>query len=268
MQIVFLFALIGGVWVVWRLFQRRQRRKALLAAPLTERQRDIIDEFVPILQKVPIKYRDAMEGKINLFLDQVEFIGCDGLDVTEEMRVSVAAQACLLVANTDRWYDSLRTILMYPGAYKAIRRSHADYVVTEEDSVRLGESWARGPVVLSWAHTEQGAVNELDGKNLVFHEFAHQFDNLSGHTDGAPLMSKGQSFAEWERVILEAFDEHVRNVEQGRKTVLDAYGATAHEEFFAVAVEAFFEKPVQLKQEEPEVFQQLVMLFQLDPSEW
>ena len=147
-------------------------------------------------------------------------------------------------------------------------REHDGYVVTERETVRWGESWSRGPVILSWAHTEQGAINHKDGQNVVFHEFAHQIDNLSGHTDGAPILSRGQSFADWERVFIKAYESHVRNVEKGRKTVLVAYGAEAHEEFFAVSVEVFFEKPAALKREEPEVYQQLSELFQLEPASW
>ncbi len=268
MQFVFLLFLLGLGYFAWRALARRADRRALLAAPLTAEQRQIIDETVPLLNKLPDDLHQKLEGKVNLFLQQVEFIGCDDLEVTEEMELSIAAQACLLVVNTDTWYKHLRTILIYPGAFRSQHKQYEGYVVTEENQVRLGESWSYGPVVLSWAHSEQGAVNEFDGKNVVFHEFAHQIDNLSGHTDGAPLMSKGQSFAEYERVILEAYETHVQNVEAGRRTVLDAYGATAHEEFFAVAVEVFFEKPKQLKAEEPEVYEQLALLFNLDPASW
>ena len=104
-----------------------------------------------------------------------------------------------MVVNTDTWYKHLRTILIYPGAFKSLQKSHDGYVVTDAEQVRLGESWAYGPVVLSWPHSEQGAVNEVDGHNVVFHEFAHQIDQLSGSADGAPLLSKGQSFETYER---------------------------------------------------------------------
>ena len=91
---------------------------------------------------------------------------------------------------------------------------------------------------------------------------------MSGHTDGAPILSRGQSFADWERVFIGAYERHVRNVERGRKTVLDAYGADGLEEFFSVAVEVFFEKPVALKREEPAVYEQLSELFRLEPTTW
>ena len=268
MQFVLLLVLIGAALLARHFWLRRQTRRTLLANPLTNEQRAIVDQAVPLLRKLPEALHAKLEGKINLFLHQVEFIGCDGLEVTEEMRLSIAAQACLLVVNTDTWYPHLRTILVYPGAFKSQQKDYHGYVVTERDTVRLGESWSYGPVVLSWVHSDQGALDAADGRNVVFHEFAHQIDNLSGHTDGAPVLTKGQSFSEWERVILEAYDAHVRAVESGRTTVLDAYGAEAHEEFFAVAVEIFFEKPQALRREEPEVYEQLSQLFRLDPASW
>jgi Mlc titration factor MtfA (ptsG expression regulator) len=223
---------------------------------------------VPLLDALPNDLRDSLEGKINLFLEQVEFIGCDGLEVTEEMRLSIAAQACLLVVNIDAWYKNLRTILIYPGAFKSVLKSQEGYVVTEHETVRAGESWNRGPVILSWQHSEAGAHDHTDGHNVVLHEFAHQIDDMSGHTDGVPVLAKGHSYADWERVFVEAYDVHLRNVEAGRRTVIDAYGAKGYEEFFAVSVEVFFERPAQLKSEEPEAYEQLSLLSRLDPETW
>ena len=262
-----LLLLAAGVFGL-RYWSKKQTRTKLLKTVLSDHQRTIVAEQVPLIQRLPFELRAKLEGKIHVFLHQIEFIGCDGLEIDDEMRLSIAAQACLLVVNSDTWYTHLRTVLVYPGAFKSMDREHDGYVVTERETVRWGESWSRGPVILSWAHTEQGAINHKDGQNVVFHEFAHQIDNLSGHTDGAPILSRGQSFADWERVFIKAYESHVRNVEKGRKTVLDAYGAEAHEEFFAVSVEVFFEKPAALKREEPEVYQQLSELFQLEPASW
>ncbi|MEM7752398.1 MAG: M90 family metallopeptidase [Pseudomonadota bacterium] len=251
-----------------RALARRRMRAALLAAPLTDEERALLARHVPLLDRLPPELRPALEGKINRFLHQVQFVGCDGQEVTEAMRLSIAAQACLLIVNVDRWYDTLRTILIYPGAFKSHQKQQDGFIVHERDEIRSGESWVRGPIVLSWPHSEQGARNDRDGHNVVLHEFAHQIDQLSGHTDGAPLMNKGQSFAEWSRVFLEAFERHQARVDKGARTVLDAYGATAHEEFFAVAVELFFERPDKLQADVPEVYDQLVTLFKLDPSTW
>lgn len=268
MPIVILILLVLCGYVASRAWTRWRTRRHLLASTLSDHQRAVAHAVVPLLAKMPREMQARYEGKVRLFLHQVDFIGCDGLEVTEGMRLSIAAQACLLVANTDAWYDTLRTILIYPGAFKSMRAERNGFVVTERDQVRLGESWARGPVVLSWAHSEAGAQTPDDGKNVVIHEFAHQLDTLSGETDGAPILARDQSFATWARVFIAAYDRHVANVAGGRATVLDAYGATSHVEYFAVAVEVFFERPRALQQDEPEVYDQLAQLMRLDPANW
>ncbi|MEX0349793.1 MAG: zinc-dependent peptidase [Paracoccaceae bacterium] len=252
----------------YRYWSKQQTRRQLLETPLSDDQHATIDKLVPILRRLPTELRAKIDGKVNLFLDQVDFVGCDGLEVTEEMRLSIAAQACLLVVNSPLWYENLTTVLIYPNAFKSRQRRHSGYVVTEQEVVRTGESWDRGPVILSWAHSQQGGLNDHDGQNVVFHEFAHQIDDLSGRTNGVPLLAEGQSFAEWERVFLSAFDAHLHAVEAGQRTVIDPYGAEGHEEFFAVSVEVFFERPQALKADVPEVYEQLSKLFRLDPIEW
>ncbi len=252
----------------YRYWSKQRIRAQLLSTPLSDRQRAIVETQVPLIRRLPPNLRGNLDGKVNLFLEQVNFVGCNGLEVTEEMELSISAQACLLIVNSDLWYDHLTTILIYPNAFKSRQSRHSGFVVTEQEVVRTGESWGRGPVVLSWAHSRQGALNDRDGQNVVFHEFAHQIDDLSGHTDGVPVLSEGQSYSKWEQVFLTAYDAHVRAVENGQRTIIDAYGAVGHEEFFAVAVEVFFERPAALRAEVPAVYDELAKLFRLDPVTW
>ncbi|WP_415401493.1 zinc-dependent peptidase [Tateyamaria sp. SN3-11] len=265
--LLLLVILVAGV-IGCRRWARAQHRRRLLASRLTDAERAIVAQLVPLTRRLPAHLHSALEGKINLFLDQVDMVGCNGLEVSEEMELSIAAQACLLVVNSDAWYKNLSTVLIYPGAFKSKQTMHDGYVVTEAEVVRSGESWTRGPVILSWSHSHKGAQDDTDGHNVVLHEFAHQIDDLSGHTDGAPVMSRGQSLATWERVFVDAHARHVYNVEHGRATVMDAYGAQNHEEYFAVAVEMFFERPHDLQREEPDVYGQLSQLLRLDPATW
>mgnify|MGYP001827297018 CR=1 FL=1 len=262
-----LMVLVAGA-VGFRLWSKRQKQAKLLTTAPSEPQRAIVDRLVPLTRKLPAELRSKLEGKINLFVDQIEFIGCNGLEVTDDMRLSIAAQACLLVVNSDTWYDHLHTVLIYPSAFKSRQIRHDGYIVTERETVRTGESWARGPVILSWADARRGAANDHDGHNVVFHEFAHQIDDLSGHTDGVPNLGKDQSFAGWAKTFIEAYERHVMHVRRGRRTVFDAYAAEGLEEFFAVAVEAFFERPVELMHAEPGVYKQLSKLFRLEPATW
>lgn len=268
MALFFLALAFGVLLLIVRKRAKQQRLQQLLAQPLSADQCTIVEKQVPIISKLPSELRGALEGKINRFLDQVDFNGCNGQEITEEIRVSIAAQACLLVVNSDTWYDNLTTVLVYPGAFKSRQTQHNGYVVLERDIVRTGESWSRGPVILSWAHSKQGAANDADGHNVVFHEFAHQIDDLSGQTDGVPKLGATQSYSEWARTFEAAYKNHAARVQKHRPTVIDAYGAEGYEEFFAVAVEVFFEKPAALKQEAPAVYEQLSKLFQLDPATW
>ncbi len=184
------------------------------------------------------------------------------------MRLSIAAQACLLIVNSPVWYDTLRTILIYPSAFRTYRNTHDGFVVHERDIGTLGESWARGPVVLSWDYALQGGLDAEDGHNVVIHEFAHQLDSLTGHANGIPMLRKGQAFAGWEKAMLDAFHDHVERVDSGRPTLVDAYGAKNHQEFFAEAIVTFFEKPQALRRKEPALYEQLAELLALDPEQW
>lgn len=268
MALFFAFIALAAAALGVRHWSKRQRRQQLLASTLTEEERAIVDRHVTLMTRLPADIREKLEGKMALFLDQVRFYGNNGLEVTQDMRLSIAAQACLLVVNNDQWYRSLRTILIYPSAFKSKRLNQSGFVVTEREIARTGESWHLGPVILSWAHSERGAMNDHDGHNVVLHEFAHQIDDLSGRANGVPLLGKNQSFAEWERVFLKAYDEHVSAVEHGRKTLIDPYGAEGHEEFFAVSVEMFFERPRALQRDVPSVYRELSKLFRLDPASW
>ncbi|MEO0566109.1 MAG: M90 family metallopeptidase [Pseudomonadota bacterium] len=268
MIIVFCLLLAVLGLFTFRFWSNRQARMQAMETPLSAHERKVIAEMVPITKKLPADLHTSFEEKVQLFRHQIDFVGCNGLEVTEDMRLSIAAQACLLVVNSNAWYDNLRTVLIYPGAFKSRRMVQHGDLILEEESVRLGESWSRGPVVLSWPHVEQGGLNYKDGSNLVLHEFAHQFDDLSGDTDGVPLLRSGQCYAEWDEIFVKGYEDHVRQVEKGRRTFLDDYGATGPEEFFAVSVEVFFEKPKQLQREEPQIYAQLSNLFGLDPVTW
>ncbi len=268
MWILLTLLFLGAGTLVFRFWLSKREHMKLLSSELPEYQLAIIERSVPIVGRLPNELRRKLEGKVNVFLHQIKFIGCNGLEVTEEMQLSIAAQASLLVVNTDTWYQNLRTIFIYPNAFKSRRSEFHGHIVTERETIRIGESWTRGPVILSWADVKHGAAHDRDGINVVFHEFAHQIDDLSGHVNGIPVLNKDQSYADWARVFVDAYERHVRNVGNGHRTVFDSYGAVGPDEFFAVAVEVFFEKPASLKHEEAEIYQQLVKLFRLDPICW
>ncbi len=270
MALWYLLAAIALVAAGLLLRGRAQARRIerLLGSALTPEERRIVDELVPITRRLPEDLRQRLEGRINRFLDQITFRGHGGVEVNEAMRLSIAAQACLLIVNTEVWYDTLRNVLVYPSAFGTRRASHEGFLVNERSLSMLGESWARGPVVLSWDHALEGGLDDSDGFNVVIHEFAHQLDALTGQANGIPILSRGQDYAGWEKAMLDAYHDHVERLHSGQVTLIDPYGATNHEEFFAEAVVTFFERPRAMKREEPALYAQFEKLLALDPASW
>ncbi len=229
----------------------------------------IAENIKPYHQLSPFQQKQ-LQGNVQILLAEKQFLGCGGLKITEEMKVLITAQASLLLLNNTRsYFPNLRTILVYPGAYIANQRSAViSSVVEERQVVRLGESWSRDQVVLSWQHIEQDIHSWRDGRNLVLHEFTHQLDSEEGKTAGVPILSQSEYYRDWSIVMSSEYQQLCQNVAQGRKIVIDAYGATNPAEFFAVATETFFEKPQRLQKKHPDLYRLLQRYYQLDPVQW
>jgi len=240
-------------------FLRRRRRRRIRARPFPAAWREILDASLPYLETLSDEDRRELEGHVQVFLAEKRFEGCGGLEITDEIRVTIAAQACLLLLHREtEYYPSLRSILVYPTAYVApSRQALGDGTVIEGEHTRLGESWHRGAVVLSWNDVRHGAADIRDGHNVVLHEFAHQLDAEGGPVDGAPKLKRRSSYVAWARVLGEEYRALTEDVDRHRRTVLDAYGAVNPPEFFAVATETFFEKPRQLRRKHPELYERI-----------
>ena len=194
--------------------------------------------------------------------------GCGGLRLTEDMQLTIAAHACLLVLEQPgEPYPYLRNVLVYPGTFRPRRFSwtpSADAHALGDPS--LGESWKHGVVILAWDSAEAGAQDPADGQNVVLHEFAHQLDGDSGRFDGTPRLPDATALASWATMLEANFDQLVSEASAGAQGVLDHYGATDRAEFFAVATEAFFERPTELQRERPELYDALRKYYQQDPA--
>ena len=225
---------------------------------------------MPLVQHLPADLQLQLKRHVQVFLAEKQFVGCKGQVINDEVRVTIAAQACLLLLNrqTD-YFPSLHQILVYPGAFE-VEHEHVDDagVVHVERQERVGESWDRGQIMLSWQDVRRGAALPHDGWNVVIHEFAHQLDAETGLTNGAPDLGSRQRYAHWSRVMQTHFDALQAAVDRGEDTFLDPYAATAPEEFFAVLSEAFFETPVGLNQAHPELYETLRGFYQVDPIGW
>lgn len=248
---------------------RGRRRKRLLATPLTEEQRAYVIEQLPQWPRLSEEQRRRLEGLTQVFLDEVGFEGCGGLEITEEIRTVIAARACLLVLGTSRVvpFPKLTVVLVYPSSWSTeqVRRDRGG-LVHEGRSHRLGESHSRGQVVLSWDDVEQGARDPHDGHDVVLHEFAHQLDQELPMSPGAPKLRRAADYAAWARVLGADYERLVAKVEGNRRSFLDDYGATNPAEFFAVATEAFFEKPRPFRRKLPELYEQLRAFYGFDPD--
>ncbi|HSW07165.1 zinc-dependent peptidase [Aquabacterium sp.] len=269
-----LVLLMLGWWLThtWRGERRRARWQA---APFPATWRRILRRRVPLVARLPVPLQLRLKGLIQAFLAEVPIIGCGGLTVSDEMRVTIAAQACLLLLGRHRGgtpvshFPNLRQVLLYPGAFVVERAApQAGGVLQEQRRTLAGESWQQGQVILSWDAVRDGAALPDDGQNVVLHEFAHQLDQETGAANGAPLMPGTAHLRQWAAVFSTAFAELQQRLQQGEPGCLGPYAASSEAEFFAVATEVFFEQPRALRQEYPALHDVLTAYYGLQPEGW
>ena len=265
--IVLIIAAIPLFFLI-RHFITYKKRVELLHTPLNPQFEKILRKNIKPYLRLSHKLQKELQGFVNIFLQEKEFEGCGGLKITDEIRVTIAGEACLLLLNRNlnECFPELQTILVYPTAYIAsgtevIGGERVENAVT----ARAGESWQNGAVVLAWDHVQSEIRNYNDGHNVVLHEFGHQLDQETGSANGAPPL---KTYHTWAAVMGHDFKELCEKVEHHKKDVIDPYGATNPAEFFAVATETFFERPEKLKAEHPKLFQQLQKFYKVNPAEW
>lgn len=248
---------------------KRRRRKRVRQRPTPASWPAILDRYVPYVRRLSQEDRGELFGHMHVFLAEKRFEGCGGLKITEAIRVTIAAQACLLLLHREtNYYSKLRSILVYPSTYVAhAPRRQPDGTVVEGPQARAGESWHHGVVVLSWDDVQHGAADIDDGHNVVLHEFAHQLDSESGSVEGAPALGLRSRYVVWARVLGHEYDRLQREVAARHRTLIDAYGAQNPAEFFAVVTECFFERPVELLRRHPALYEQLRSFYRQDPAE-
>jgi len=258
------------LWLVVRSCRASSARKAILEQKLSEAERSSIHRVAPLCSRIPSALQPRWEGMVRLFLSEKTFVGCQGLSVTDDLRLAVASQACMLLCGRSdlEVYPDLTTIYLHPTTY--VRRDEwaleGGASIAEEGVEFDGESWDRGAVVLS-AKAVRHSSRKSDGFNVVLHEFAHQFDALDGVSDGCPPLPAGIR-GEWREVLSREYAVLQKADRRGAWTFLDPYGAESPAEFFAVATEAFFELPSDFKLEHPDLHRLFAQVFGTDPGEW
>jgi Mlc titration factor MtfA (ptsG expression regulator) len=264
------FALLGigaAAWLVGEPWWAERRRRGQRARPLPGRWRAILRRRVPFLARLPDPLRWRLHAHLQVFLAEKVFVGCQGQRIDDEVRVTIAAQACLLLLGQDggACYPSLRQVLVYPEPFVVPhRRTLPGGVVAEGPEARAGESWSQGQVVLAWSEVLAGAADADDGRNVVLHEFAHQVDQDGREADGRPWRSTP---AERERFAAALGSARARLVAEDTD-LFDARDLGDPAEFFAAATEVFFERPAALAESAPAAYDELVQLYRVDPRRW
>lgn len=266
-QLLFILALMAvslgfilgyPYWLQWK-------RNRIRSKPLPEEWLATVQSILPMYEKLTVEQQRHLQGCIQVLIAEKQFIGCNGLTVTIEMKVVIVAIASLLLFHDPQHYfPKLRSILIYPTAYRVKQKvSAGGGVIQERQEVRLGESWSRDQLVLSWQQVQYDSHHWEDGRNVVLHEFAHQLDQADSKAQGVPILRKKEDYAAWAQVMTREYQRLCQDVERGQKTVLNRYGAMNPAEFFAVATETFFEKPNQMLKKHPQLYHQLATYYNL-----
>jgi Mlc titration factor MtfA (ptsG expression regulator) len=272
LTLIIVVCLVGAfiAWLIGEPSWIELRRRRVRARPFPAEWRQILRRHVPYVRGMPADLQLQLKRHMQVFLAEKVFIGCGGLEVTEAMRVTIAAQACLLLLNKRRpgYFPNLSQVLVYPGAF-VVDKVHTGPagVLQEQRQVLAGESWSQGQVILSWHDALEGAAEADDGRNVVIHEFAHQLDQENGDANGAPWIGRRHR-ARWAQVFGSEFALLQQQAERGEDTLLSHYGATNPAEFFAVASEVFFEQAPQMAAQHPALFAELSRFYRVNPLSW
>ncbi|MBV8500979.1 MAG: zinc-dependent peptidase [Paucibacter sp.] len=260
-------------WLLGRPAWQRRRRARIAALAFPQAWRRILRRRVPLVARMPADQQLRLKKLMQVFLAEKPVIGCGGLAVTDEMRVTIAAMACLpLLGRSRGFYPELRQILLYPGAFVVERPVNVGGVQMEQRRALAGESWTQGQVLLAWDHVQRDAAHPGDGRNVVVHEFAHQLDQVKGFANGAPPMAHAADYASWSRVMQNEYDALRGRLACGETGesggLLDAYGATDPAEFFAVSSEVFFERGAELAYWHPALYAELRRYYAVETAAW
>lgn len=248
---------------------KRRRRHSLLQQPFPAAWEAILQQNLTHYRRLTPEEQRKLRDDARILIAEKNWEGCGGLAITDEIKLTIAAEASrLLLGFQEEYFDHVQSILVYPDAYTA-----PDQVLTpggmelRGDEDRAGEAWYRGPVILSWADALAGAKGEREGESVVLHEFAHQLDMQNGHElDGTPWLASREQYRCWTEVLNAELRRLEEDCRRGRPTLLDCYGATDRAEFFAVATECFFQRPRALAARHAELYAQLRSFYRQDPA--
>lgn len=247
-------------------FFKNRRRQKLLQQPLPTAWRAIIERNVAIYSRLSPAERLRLEATTLVLASERPFIGCRGLQIDDEVKVTIGAQAALLLLGEEGYYfERVPSIIVYPQSFT---RRHAPHEQVQEDVELLGEAWQSSSIVLSWPAVLAGGRSSPPGQNLVLHEFAHHLDGLDGEMGGAPPLPTYAAQHRWREVFDREYAALCTAVSAGKPTLLDEYGATKPAEMFAVATECFFGQPVEMRHRHGDLYECFRGFYKVDPANW
>ncbi len=250
-------------------FMKRRRRNRMRAKPFPETWFSHIEENAPLCLRIPTERRDEWLALVRIFIEEKNFEGCDDLEMNDEIRVTIAAQACLLLLGREtNVFSRVDSVLVYPSTFvPRVVEEWDDGIVGEYDDPLDGEAWSSGAVILAWDDVLRASRDLKDGYNVVVHEFAHQLDLENGEADGMPVLGPGMDPSAWTETMSREYERHCRAVDLRRHTLLDEYGADDPAEFFAVVTETYFVRAAALRREHPRLHEQMHLLYGMDVAE-
>jgi len=247
------------------------RRKKLTEAPFPEAWEVIIRRNVAHYCMLDSDEQTHLRALIQVFIDEKNWEALGGLELTDEITVTISAQACLLLLGLPHdFYRNVRSIFIYPSTVVPPQRKLGNFENTlapiEASHPIIGQAFKEGPLILIWDAVLQGSRHPEGGHNVVYHEFAHKLDMLNGAVDGTPPLRDRAEYNDW---VITCSREYLRlksEAQRGKKTFMDAYGATNEAEFFAVATEQFFDQPLVMIKHAPELYRILREYYRQDPA--
>jgi hypothetical protein len=249
-------------------FFKKRRRERIRNKPFPDTWRRMIERNMAAFERMSPEDQEELAEHVQVFLAEKCFEGCGGMEITDEVRLVIAAHACRLLMHRETdYFPRLTSVLVYPSSFVVnLKERGPEETVTEGEEVRVGEAWQHGAVILAWDDVLNSAQEPGDGHNVVLHEFAHVLDMENGDADGVPELEDAESGAHWGEVCSAAFERLQRNLDWGRPVFIDAYAAKSPAEFFAVTTEYFFETPARLQRHYPELYEVLREYYCQDPA--
>lgn len=250
----------------------RRRRRRSPRGPFPQTWREVLERNVAQYAWLTTDEREALEQLVQVFVAEKHWEAFQGLVMTDEIRVTVAGQACLLVLGLEHeLYRNVETIYVYPSTVLPVRVEEPyltrPRIVRDGVLPALGEAHLRGPIVLSWDAVRRDSRHPERGHNLVIHEFAHKLDMLDGYADGVPPLGDKSEYQRWQEVCEHEYENLVRQTERGERTLLDPYGSLHRAEFFSVVTETFFDRPIALQAEHPALYEVFRGFYRQDTAE-